>query len=563
MESSCLRLHRFPRRPLLPTPSTTAPNHLRPHSHPLTLKHHAFPATITPSGHLPSLRLRRPPLSPISPKSSDMDDGGIPTDSDLAPTPPSQRTFSAWDMASLWVGLVVGVPSYYLAGSLVDLGMAWWQGVATVVLANFIVLVPLVLTAVPGTKYGIPFPVLARSAFGVRGAHVPTLLRALVGCGWYGIETWIGGEAVFLLLPPSLKASSSAPSQVPWLGTSALEFSCFMAFWLAQMGIVWRGMDGIRELEKYSAPILIVLTSSLLCWAYVKAGGFGRMLSLSSSRLSSAEFWSIFFPSLTANISFWATLAVNIPDFTRYARSQKDQILGQAGLPLFMGIFTFVGLAVTSSTEAIFGRVISDPIHLLGRIGGFSTTLVAILGISLATITTNIAANVVAPANALVNLSPTMLTFRRGALLTALLGIAFQPWRLLSSSESFVYTWLLGYSALMGPIGGIILADYYLVKGTNLEVSALYSKNPRGPYYYCKGFNIAAMVALSAGILPIIPGFLHKVGILSHTSEAFVIAYNNAWFVSFFLSGILYWLLCQLGSRRDARHTETLIPTSE
>nr|XP_010918592.1 purine-uracil permease NCS1-like [Elaeis guineensis] len=564
MESSCLRLHRFPRRPLLPTPSTTAPNH---HhlllSLPLTLEHHPFPATITPSSHLPSLRLRRPPLPPVPAKSADIDDGVIPTDSDLAPTPPSHRTFSAWDMASLWVGLVVGVPSYYLAGSLVDLGMAWWQGIATVVLANLIVLIPLILTAVPGTKHGIPFPVLARSAFGVRGAHVPTLLRALVGCGWYGIETWIGGEAIFLLLPPSLKTSSSALSLIPWLGTSPLEFSCFMVFWLAQMGIVWRGMDGIRELEKYSAPILIVLTSCLLCWAYVKAGGFGRMLSLSSRLSSAEEFWSIFFPSLTANISFWATLALNIPDFTRYARSQKDQILGQAGLPVFMGIFTFVGLAVTASTEVIFGRVISDPIHLLGQIGGLSTTLIAIFGISLATITTNIAANVVAPANALVNLSPSMFTFRRGALVTALLGIAFQPWRLLSSSESFVYTWLLGYSALMGPIGGIILADYYLIKGMNLEVCALYSKNPRGPYYYLQGFNIAAIVALLVGILPIIPGFLHKVGILSNTSDAFVVAYNNAWFVSFFLSGILYWLLCQLGSRKDAQHTETLIPASE
>ncbi|URD77832.1 Permease for cytosine/purines, uracil, thiamine, allantoin [Musa troglodytarum] len=413
-------------------------------------------------------------------------------------------------MASLWVSLVVGVPSYYLAGSLVDLGMAWWQGVATVVLANLIVLFPLVLTGVPGTRHGVPFPVLARAAFGVRGAHVPTLLRALVGCGWFGIETWIGGEAIFLLLPSALKQSASALSVVPWLGTSPLEFSCFLIFWLAQ--------------------------------AYVKAGGFGRMLS-TPCRLSSAEFRKIFFPSLTANISFWATVALNIPDFTRYARSQKDQILGQAGLPVFMGAFTFLGLAVTSATEVIFGRVISDPIQLLGQIGGLSTTIVAIFGISLATITTNIAANVVAPANALVNLSPSAFTFRSGAFLTALLGIAFQPWRLLSSSESFVYTWLIGYSALMGPIGGIILADYYLVKRMELNVGALYSENPRGPYYYKKGFNVAAMAALVAGILPILPGFLDKVGILASTWEAFAAAYNNAWFVSFFVSGVVYLVL--------------------
>ncbi|KAJ1418902.1 Purine-cytosine permease [Sesbania bispinosa] len=471
------------------------------------------------------------------------------TNEDLKPTAPSQRTFSGLEMASLWVGLVVGVPSYYLAGSLVDLGMSWWQGIATVVAANMILLVPLILTGHPGTHYGISFPVLARSSFGIHGAHIPTLLRALVGCGWYGIESWIGGEAIFLLLPKSIKASTFSQS-LPWLGTSPLEFFCFLAFWVAQLSIVWKGIDGIRELEKYSAPILIVLTSCLLIWSYVKAGGFGHMLSL-SSRLSTSEFWSLFFPSLTANISYWATLALNIPDFTRYAKSQNDQIIGQVGLPIFMGAFTFVGIAVTSSTKVIFGQVISNPIQLLGQIGGFFTTILAILGISLATFTTNIAANVVAPANALVNLSPTWFTFRRGALLTALLGIAFQPWRLLKSSESFVYTWLVGHSALMGPIGGILLADYYLVHKTNLSIKDLYSGSPYGAYYYSGGFNVAAIVALVVGILPVIPGFLQKVGILTSVPETFVIIYNNAWFISFFSAGFLYWVLSSLRRKQD------------
>lgn len=485
------------------------------------------------------------------------------TNDDLKPTKPADRTLSGWEMASLWVGLVVGVPTYYLAGSLVDLGMSWWQGIATVVAANIILLIPLVLTGHPGTRYGISFPVLARSSFGIRGAHVPTLLRALVGCGWYGIETWIGGEAIFLLLPNSIKESIFLSRNLPWLGTSPLEFACFIVFWFAQLAIVWKGMEGIRKLEKYSAPILIILTSSLLIWAYVKAGGFGHMLSL-SSKLSNSQFWSLFFPSLTANISFWATLALNIPDFTRYASSQKDQILGQIGLPIFMGLFTFVGLAVTSSTKAIFGYVISNPIQLLGQIGGVYTIVLAIFGISLATLTTNIAANVVAPANALVNLSPSKFTFQRGALLTALLGIAFQPWRLLKSSESFVYTWLVGYSALLGPIGGIILADYYLVKRTNLCVKDLYSLSSRGEYYYSGGYNLAAMAGLVVGILPVVPGLLQKVGVLSHVPDLFVVIYNNAWFCSFFSAGILYWILSFPKGKQeeDSQLIDPLLPTT-
>ncbi|PIA54904.1 hypothetical protein AQUCO_00901069v1 [Aquilegia coerulea] len=432
-------------------------------------------------------------------------DNGLIND-DLRPTKPEERTFSGWEMASLWVGLVVGVPTYYLAGSLVDLGMAWWQGIATVVAANIILLVPLVLTGEPGTRYGISFPVLARSAFGIRGANVPTLLRALVGCGWYGIETWIGGEAIFLLLPSYLKETVFAHA-LPWLGTSPLEFGCFIIFWLAQLAIVMKGIDGIRVLEKYSAPILIVLTSWLLGWA------------------------------------------------------QKDQILGQAGLPIFMGAFTFVGLAVTTSTKVIFGRVISNPIQLLGQIGGLFTVILAIFGISLATITTNIAANIVAPANALVNLSPSIFTFQRGALLTALLGIACQPWRLLQSSESFVYTWLVSYSALLGPIGGIVLVDYYLLQRTKLNISALYTTDPLGVYYYTGGYNLAAMTALVIGILPVIPGFLQKVGILTSVPNAFTVVYNNAWFISFFSAGIVYWILSSLfRTQKSSQFTDPLLP---
>lgn len=535
----------------------------------INLRLHLSPSI---SAHRPRSVVSQVPFSPISPKLllkrrsnftrmasaagrptndphfRDADSAPTLGSEDLRPTTPEQRTLAWPEMATLWVGLIVGVPAYYLAGSLVDLGMAWWQGIATVVAANAVTVAALVLTGHPGTKYGISFPILARSSFGIHGAHVPTLLRALIGCGWYGIETWIAGEAIFILLPESIKESSFS-HVLPWLGTSPLAFSCFLAFWVVQLASVWKGMDGIRKLETYSAPILVFLTFGLLIWSYVRAGGLGHMLSL-TSKLSASEFWALFFPSLTANISFWATLALNIPDFTRYARTQKDQILGQLGLPIFMGAFTFVGVAVTSSTGVIFGRVISNPIDLLGHIGGFTTKVLAIFGIILATVTTNVAANVVAPANALVNLSPSVFSFTRGAVLTAVVGIVFQPWRLLSSSESFVYTWLVGYSALLGPIGGIMLTDYYLIRRRELSVEDLYSSSPSGAYYYSGGFNLAAMAALVVGVLPVIPGFLEKVEIVSRVPKVFGIIYGNAWFISSFLAGFCYWGLSVLLKRQ-------------
>ena len=451
---------------------------------------------------------------------------------------------TAFGMASLWVGLVVSVPAYYLAGSLVDLGMSAVQGVATVTLANLVVLATLVLTAAPAVTHGLPFPVLARATFGVRGAHVPAVVRALIGCGWFGIESWIGGRAIFLLLPAALKTYAPLLAPVPGLGASGLEIACLLAFTAAQLAVIMRGMDAIRKLEHYSAPVLVALTSALLAWAYVSAGGFGTILSL-PPRLTSAEFWKVFFPALTANISFWSTVSVSIPDFARYARSQTDQVLGQIGLPVFMGLFTCAGLAITSSTETIFGRLISDPIELLSLIGGPATRVFTIIGISLVIITTNIAANVVAPANTLVALAPRTFTFAKGALVTAMVGIAFQPWRLLGSSESFVFTWLLGNAALMGPIGGVVLADHYLVRRTALDVDALYSEEAGSPYYFQGGFNAAAMVAMVAGFAAVVPGFLHNVGVLPSVSSALVVAYDNAWFTSFFVAGALYCLLCR------------------
>ncbi|XP_039123703.1 purine-uracil permease NCS1-like [Dioscorea cayenensis subsp. rotundata] len=459
----------------------------------------------------------------------------------LQPTTPADRTSTAWDMASLWIGLIFGVPSYYIAGSLVEEGMTWWQGIIIVVFAKIILLFPLLLTSHPGTRYGIPFPVLARSSFGIYGAHLPSFLRALVACGWFGIETWIGGQAIYLLLPEFIKEWAFAQT-LDWLGTSPAELICYVIFWGIQLLLLLNGMKGIKKLERYSAPILVLLAFLLFTWAYLKAGGFGPMLS-QPSQLTPSQFWYLFFPSLTANVGSWAAVALTIPDFTRYAKSQRDQVLGQFIIPIVMGCFSFIGLAVTSSTEVIFGYPISNPITLLSKISNSFTVILFIPAITLVIVTTNIPANIVAPANFLVSLNPRFFTFQKAAFLTSLFSLVFQPWKIFSNADSFVYTWLISYAAIIGPVCSIILTDYYIIRRTILNVDGLYSLNHTSEYYYCKGWNLVAVSSLVIAVAPIVPGFVHKLGILKTLPEALIFIYNVGWFFGFFMAAFLYGIL--------------------
>ena len=363
---------------------------------------------------------------------------------DFKPTEESKRTFGVSDIAALWIGLVISVPAYYLAGSLVELGMSWWQGILTIFISNAIVLVPMILNAHSGTKYGVPFPVLTRAAFGIRGATIVGVLRGLVACVWFGIQTWVGGTSLLTLYEALAGPIGAAPLAI--LGGITLpQFSFFLIFWCIQVLVLIKGIESIRIVEKYSAPILIGLSTALLIWAIWRANGMGPMLSTTSQfgpgGAKEGQFMKVFLPSVTANVGFWSTLSLNIPDFTRYAKSQKAQLTGQAvsispsffffplnfefkqprlapsitdtarcpsillqiGLPVFMALFSFLGVAVTSATTVIFGQVISDPVEVVSRIQGIMPTILSLVGLMLATISTNIAANVVAPANALVN----------------------------------------------------------------------------------------------------------------------------------------------------------------
>lgn len=479
----------------------------------------------------------RPPLEPS---------GRDPSlsNADLLPTPPERRTWETRHFAALWIGMAICIPTYTMASGLIEQGMGAGQALFTIALGNLIVLVPMLLNAHAGTRYGIPFPVFARASFGVLGANLPALLRALVACGWFGIQTWFGGAALHQLgrvLWPGIDAWLPA-GLCAFVGLRSGEILGFVAFWLLNVYFIWKGTEAIKWLETLAAPFLIVVGLVLLAWAWRAAGGFGPILSQPSRFEDTPAFLAVFFPSLTAMVGFWATLSLNIPDFTRYAQSQRAQMLGQTlGLPTAMTLFAFIGVAVTSATPLIFaGETVWDPVVLLGRVGGGVVTVIAMVALSLATLSTNIAANVVSPANDFSNLAPRHVSYRAGGLLTAVIGVAILPWKLVESSDGYIFTWLIGYSALLGPIGGILAADYFVLRRRELVVLDLYRRG--GRYEYRHGVNPAAVIALVLAVLPCVPGFLNAAAPSRFPGVAagWIAIYHYAWFVGFGLSGAIY-----------------------
>jgi nucleobase:cation symporter-1, NCS1 family len=464
---------------------------------------------------------------------------GAPTwlwNKDLAAVPAERRSWGTYNYTALWVAMSVNIPTYMLASGMIAGGMNWKQAIFTVFLGNLIVLVPMLLNAHAGARYGIPFPVFARSSFGVLGANIPAMLRALVACGWFGIQTWIGGEAINALLGALITGWNH-----PWI--------CFFLFWLLNLAVILRGIDTIRFLQGVSAPALLVLGLAMLGWAGWKAGGFGPMLSAPSKFKTFGEFFGFFIPSLTGVVAFWATVALNIPDFTRYAKGQREQMLGQAlGLPTTMTLYSFIGVAVTSATVIIFGHAVWDPVVVLSRLGNPAAVVVAMIALLVATLNVNVAANVVSPANDFSNLYPRRISFKMGGVITCVVGLAMQPWRLLANYGSYIIGWLVGYSGFLGPIAGVLIADYYLVRKMVLLPEDLYRR--KGFYEFSRGFHWEAVGALAAGIVVALaglavtpltgPGHAPAVQAAARVIAAF---YHYAWFVGFGVSFALYLLL--------------------
>jgi len=449
---------------------------------------------------------------------------------DLRPVPIERRSWTFYNYMALWFSMCMEITTYRLASGLIAKGMDWKQAIGTVLLGNLIVLAPMLLNAHAGAKYGIPFPVFLRASFGVRGANIAALLRAVVACGWFGIQSWIGGSAIDAMLVviwPSLE------------GNGGVLWACFLGFWLLNMVVVWRGVDSIRRLQAFGAPFMFVMAVALLIWVRVKAGSFGAMLSTPSQFHTRGEFLSVFFPSLTAMVGYWATLALNIPDFTRYSKSQSAQSWGQAlGLPVAMVMYTFLGIAVTSASVVLFGRPIWDPVQLIGMFHEPLVAFLALIAVLVATLNVNIGANVVSPSNDFSNLYPRLISFRTGGLITGFLGLAMCPWKLLATPDAYIFGWLVGYSGLLGPVAGIMVCDYFFIRGTELDVNSLYHRE--GIYHYTKGVNPRAIVALVLGVgVALIGVFVPTLHFL----------YDYAWFVGFLVAGGAYLAMMRGGKQ--------------
>lgn len=465
---------------------------------------------------------------------------------DLAPTNPAQRTWRWYHFAALWVGMVMCIPAYTLSASLIEGGMSAYQAVLTVFLANAIVLVPMLLIGHAGTKYGIPYAVLARASFGTAGARLPALMRAIVACGWYGIQTWFGGSMIYTLLGVML-GHEIGGEKIAGLGINGAQLACFLGFWAIQLYYIVHGMDSIRKLETYTAPLKIAISFVLLAWVYNKAGGFGPLLDQPSQFAlggkKAGQFWTTFWPSLTAMVGFWATLALNIPDFTRFAKTQRDQVVGQTvGLPVPMGLLAALAVIVTSATVVLYGKAIWDPVDLASRMTG-AAVLIALIVLLVDTVSVNLAANLVGPAYDFSALAPKHISYRLGGYITAAIALVMLPWKLLETTQGYIFTWLIGYSALLGPIAGIMIVDYYFIRQTRLDVEQLYRDN--GIYWYRNGWNVAAIAAFALGVLPNIPGFLNAAFPASFpdVSDVFKTIYTYAWFVGVAVAALVYGVL--------------------
>ncbi|MCQ6278491.1 NCS1 family nucleobase:cation symporter-1 [Bacillus sp. EB600] len=416
---------------------------------------------------------------------------------DLKPIPKGQRKWTWFSYMALWMGIVHNIFNYSVAASLIVLGMNIWQALLTIFVANIVLMVPLALNGHAGSKFGISFPIYARLSFGVFGANVPALIRAFVAIGWFGIQSYLGAMALNVLMLKVIPFWSDLSTV--FFGLPINSWISLIAFWILEAVLAIHGMEVIRRFENWAGPVILVLMLGLVYWAYNILHGVGPILHQPSKFHSVGEFLPVFFPAVITVVGSFATMALNIPDFTRFSRSSKDQVIGQIlGLPITTFFFSLMSAFITSATVIAYGKAIWDPVELFKH---FDNTIVLVIGaacLAAATISVNVAANLVSPIYDLINAFPKKLNYKRSAIISIVLAFLIMPWKLMQSPDS-VHLLLNTAGAFLGPATGIVIADFWIIRKCQVSVDDLYKVE--GIYEYKKGFNIYALITMVVGMI--------------------------------------------------------------
>ncbi|OLR95000.1 NCS1 family nucleobase:cation symporter-1 [Actinokineospora bangkokensis] len=478
------------------------------------------------------------------------------TNDELAPVPVEKRTWTTYNYFALWMGMAHNIPSYTLAASLIALGMNWVQALMTIMIGNIVVLVPMLLNSHAGTKYGIPFPVFARAFYGVRGANFAAILRGLIACGWFGIQTWVGGQALNVIVGKLVGSAWVGAGEVaghPWT-----LWLCFLLFWVVQMVLIWRGMEAIRRFENWTAPLVSVGFLVLMGYVLVKAGGLGPILAAPSKLGWGSEFWTVFAPSLMAMIAFWATLSLNMPDFTRFGGSQAKQVRGQIlGLPTTMTFIAVVAILTTSGGQLLYGdgEDLWDPAQLAARFDSPVLVVLALVALVLATVSCNLAANVVSPSYDFSNAFPKRITFAVGGLITGVIGVVIMPWRLISDPSIYIFAWLGFYGGVLAAVAGVLVAGYWFTLRTKLDVADLYADGG-GRYWFTGGWNVKALVSTVVGAVLAVGGAYGGPFPADGLIPPLKPLYDYNWAVGFAVALVLHTVLSM--SERERAHDAAL-----
>ena len=452
---------------------------------------------------------------------------------DSKPLEDSQRDWTTWSMASLWIGIMVSIPVYMLAGGLIASGMSWIQSIFTIVLGHTLVMIPAVLLGHFGTKYGIGFPLLSKLVFGPKGNIFPTLIRAFLGCFWFGVQSWIGGTAINLIIIKIIPHFE---------GNFVIQFISYIIFLIINTYIAFNGIKALKILEQFSAPILIILSLSVLIWAYKIAGGFSKIFNYSYLN-SDNNFIQIFFPALTSMIAFDSTIAINISDYTKNIKKQRQQVIGQfLGAPLMTAFIVFVGVCGTIGAQIKFGEMIWNPADLVAKFDNPIIVIIFSIFIIIATMTTNIPANLIPPCIIFSNIWTKLFTYKKAIFFVLAISIIVMPWKVLENPNNYIFEVNGALATFLGPMTGIYLSSYWYQYKTNICLFELYITDG-GKYFYHNGWNIDAMTILFISTLTVLIGKFVKLPILKYL-------YESSYVFGLLISFILYAITVKITSSK-------------